>query len=317
MIVSVLEMIDNTMQHQGTPPQISIIINCFDGEEFLRESLDSALSQSFLDWELIFWDNKSRDNSANIFSKYADFRFKYFLSNEFTSLGDARNLAVSKASGKWLAFMDCDDVWPANKLALQMAAIEEATDRNIGFVYGLFKIKFEGTTITDKSSTADYYSKINITPHGPVDLFSRLVFENFIIFSSVLILTSLYRDVGGIDSRLCQNEDYDLLLKASQRSLAICVNATCVTYRIHLRSNSQTQSALSYDEFDYIYSALPDSPTKYAAIRRNKSRFAIYKIRNGEFYNGVLMLLKTGSVLWIVLRLHHRFTLVLKKLLNS
>ena len=49
-----------------TPPKVSIVVNCFNGEEFLHECLDSIVNQTFIDWELIFWDNCSTDNSANI-----------------------------------------------------------------------------------------------------------------------------------------------------------------------------------------------------------------------------------------------------------
>jgi glycosyltransferase involved in cell wall biosynthesis len=285
-------MTDSMIRRQVDPPQVSIIVNCFNGEKYLQESLESALSQSYLDWELIFWDNRSQDRSAEVLLGYKDLRFKYYLSPEFTSLGRARNLAVSKANGKWLAFMDCDDVWPANKLALQMAAIEDAADFNVGLVYGLFEMKVEGTAAAGQYSTAGYYSGLVITPHGPIDLFPKLAIENFIIFSSVLI-----------DPTLRQNEDYDLLLKASQYALAICVNATCVIYRVHAGSNSHSQVTLSYDEFDRIYNALPDSPTKFAAIRRNKSRFAAHKIRCGEIFIGIAMLIKEGSVIWFVRRL--------------
>jgi glycosyltransferase involved in cell wall biosynthesis len=301
-------MTDSLLQRGQALPQVSIIINCFNSEQYLRETLESVIGQSFLDWELIFWDNRSQDRSAQIFLGYQDHRFKYFLAEEFTSLGDARNLAVAKANGKWLAFLDCDDVWPANKLALQIAAIDEASIDNLGFVYGLFDIKLEDTANSDKNSTSSYYANISSTPHGPVDLFPRLLVENFIIFSSVLILSSLYRDVGGINPRLRQNEDYDLLLKASQSSWAICIDSICVIYRVHPRSNSHSQIELSYYEFDLIYNSLPDSPIKYAAIRRNKSRFAAYKISRGELFDAAVMLIREGSIIWFIQRLFFRFS---------
>ena len=85
-------------------PLVSIIMNCFNGERYLNESLKSILDQSYQNWELIFWDNKSTDNSAKILKNFKDKRIKYFYSSQHTPLYVARNLAIKKASGEFLAF---------------------------------------------------------------------------------------------------------------------------------------------------------------------------------------------------------------------
>ena len=59
-------------------PLVSIIINCFNGEKYLEECLNSILSQEYTNYEVIFWDNFSKDNSKSIFLKIKDKRFKYF-----------------------------------------------------------------------------------------------------------------------------------------------------------------------------------------------------------------------------------------------
>ena len=83
--------------------KISIIVNCFNGEKYLKQTVDSILEQEYENWELIFWDNKSTDNSSKIFKKYNDVRIKYFLAYNHTSLYMARNLATEKATGDFLA----------------------------------------------------------------------------------------------------------------------------------------------------------------------------------------------------------------------
>ena len=57
---------------------VSVIMNCYNGDSYLRESINSVLSQTYKNWELIFWDNRSEDKSAEIFKEYKDERFKYF-----------------------------------------------------------------------------------------------------------------------------------------------------------------------------------------------------------------------------------------------
>ena len=113
-------------------PLVSIIMNCFNGETYLNESIKSVLSQTYENWELIFWDNQSIDSSAKIFKSYKDKRFEYFYAGEHTSLYKARNLAIKKTNGELLAFIDTDDIWEKNKLELQVPLFK---DSKISLVY--------------------------------------------------------------------------------------------------------------------------------------------------------------------------------------
>ena len=97
-------------------PLVSILMNCFNGEVFLQEALESIFRQSYTNWELIFWDNKSTDKSIDIISSVKDKRIKIFSSQEHTNLGKARKNAFNKAKGDYLAFLDVDDLWEDNKL---------------------------------------------------------------------------------------------------------------------------------------------------------------------------------------------------------
>ena len=64
---------------------ISIIMNCYNGETYLSESIKSVLSQTYKNWELIFWDNQSKDKSSEIFKSYKDIRLRYFYADQETS----------------------------------------------------------------------------------------------------------------------------------------------------------------------------------------------------------------------------------------
>ena len=97
-------------------PIISIIINCYNGAEYLEETLQSAKNQSFQDFEVIFWDNHSSDRSKSIFSEIKDERFSYYLSPTHTKLYKARNLALEKANGKYICFLDTDDMMSKDRL---------------------------------------------------------------------------------------------------------------------------------------------------------------------------------------------------------
>ena len=104
-------------------PKVSIIINCFNGEKYLREAIESIYSQTFHDWEIIFWDNDSSDGSRAIAEDF-DEKLKYFRSKIKTNLSEARQNALQKCQGDWIAFLDTDDFWYPDKLKLQIEKIE-------------------------------------------------------------------------------------------------------------------------------------------------------------------------------------------------
>ena len=113
-------------------PLVSVIVNCFNGEKYLKEALTSVLNQSYENWEIIFWDNRSTDNSKNILNYFKDRRIKYFFDEKHTTLYQARNLAIKKSNGELLAFIDADDIWEKNKLELQVPIFQNS---KISLVY--------------------------------------------------------------------------------------------------------------------------------------------------------------------------------------
>ena len=114
-------------------PLISIIMNCYNGEKYLKKSLQSILKQSYKNWELIFFDNNSKDKSKSILHNFKDKRIKYFKSNIYLKLYDGRNLAIKKARGDFISFLDTDDWWKKDKLKEQVILLN--TNNNIKIIY--------------------------------------------------------------------------------------------------------------------------------------------------------------------------------------
>jgi len=112
---------------------VSIILNCYNGEKYLEDALKTVINQSYDNWELIFWDNRSTDNSKKIFDSFESEKFRYFYSNKHTPLYEARNLALKECRGKYIAFIDADDYWETNKLEKQISLFE---NKRVGVVYG-------------------------------------------------------------------------------------------------------------------------------------------------------------------------------------
>lgn len=107
------------------PPTVSVIIPTYNRGYCVKEAIESVLSQTFQDFELIVVDDGSNDNTAEIISSYGE-RVKYVL-QENAGVSEARNRGIREAQGKWLAFLDSDDLWVPEKLKIQIECVKRYT----------------------------------------------------------------------------------------------------------------------------------------------------------------------------------------------
>lgn len=220
-------------------PLVSIIINCYNGETYLHESIKSVLAQTYQNWEIIFWDNRSEDKSAEIFKSYNDKRFKYFFADEHTSLYKARNLAIKKSKGELIAFIDTDDLWVKNKLELQVSLFENS---KISLVYGnLWIIKND---LKKK--------KLFIKKKSPSGFIHKTLLDDY----NVGIITAIFRkkiidDLNNIfDERFSILGDFDCFLKLSKSYYYHYINTPVAYYRIHDKNFSSINSKKGMEEWD-------------------------------------------------------------------
>ena len=122
---------------KASRPLFTVVMNVYNGEQWLEEALKSVFAQTFDDWELLFWDDQSTDGSAKVLEKFPeDPRVRYVYALEQTPLSKARELAIKEARGEWLAFLDQDDVWTPDKLEKQAKVIKEWDGAQLDIVYG-------------------------------------------------------------------------------------------------------------------------------------------------------------------------------------
>lgn len=271
-------------------PLVSVIINCFNGETYLREAIDSVIAQTYKNWEIVFWDNQSTDSTSDIVKSYNDSRIHYYYSPTHTALGEARNLAVEKANGDYINFLDADDVWALNKLEEQIKLI---VPDKCEVVYTPFNVIFEDQFSKNMRSKYTKHIK-HICFDG--NLYEKLLVENYIIFSSVLIRKELFSQIGGVNTKFQQYEDWELLLKASLLSEFAIANKTRTYYRIHGNNNTSKNGITCIDEMRDILNSLPPSNLVENAKKRNETRFAChYYIRKWHLIDGFKHIFKKGS----------------------
>ncbi len=247
---------------------VSIILNCYNGEKYLKHALKSILRQSYKNWELIFWDNRSTDSSKKIFDTFKNKKFKYFFSSSHTSLYEARNLAINKSKGQFLSFVDADDMWEKNKLKTQVKFFE---DKKVGVVYGNSwllnettkkKKKFINYTIKDGYIYNDLIQKYNV---GILTAIIRKSCLN----SLKKIFDKRYNIIG----------DYDLFIRLSKKFKFKVIQDPVATYRIHANNLSILKKDLEIKELNHWLKINKKSLglLNYKKIKK--------KIKNLEFLN--------------------------------
>ena len=184
---------------------ISVIINCYNSEKYLKKTIQSVISQTYTKWEIIFYDNKSNDGSYKIFKTFKDKRLKYFRSKKFESLGLARKNALKKAKGYFIAYLDSDDLWKKNKLKVQLKYFNK---KDIGFTIS--------NSIFFNKSKKKYLYPNNKTFNQ--EIFYDLIKNYFISFDTVIFKrSSLNKLSHNIDQNFNLIHDMDLLIRLSKK----------------------------------------------------------------------------------------------------
>lgn len=103
---------------------VSIIMPAYNCERYIRQSIDSVLSQTYTNWELLIVDDCSTDSTADIISSYTDPRIHYQRNDQNRRCAYTRNQAIRQAKGRYIAFLDSDDMWKPEKLERQIAFMQ-------------------------------------------------------------------------------------------------------------------------------------------------------------------------------------------------
>ena len=241
-------------------PLVSIIINCHNSDQYLNEAIDSCYNQNYENWEIIFFDNASTDNSKKIAKTY-DKKLKYYFNNVKLNLGEARNKAIKLAQGEYICFLDCDDVFLENKLLEQVSFMKlnkylfSYTNYNVinnrGKIIRSYRCKFKSGLIIN-----ELLKKYEINFQS--SMFNKKVLNNKYFF----------------DSNLQYSPDYNLIMKiASQNQIGVLKKYT-VNYRIHKNANSKKQLGLVSKEIKYTLDQIKNNKS----ISSNSLKYAYNKL---------------------------------------
>jgi glycosyltransferase involved in cell wall biosynthesis len=262
---------ENMVQYS---PLVSVIIPCYNAEQFIHDTLKSVQNQTYINLECIVVDDGSKDNTVNLVKEFCkqDNRFIFVL-GQHGGVSRARNLAISISKGDFIALLDHDDTWQPEKLEEQIKLFDK--DPALGLVHSDAIIKEPGFPDLLASNKLK-------SPSGRV--FIPLLRSDFLICQTVVIRKSYLRDRGTrpFEPELEMVEEYELFIWLSLRCAFGFVPKPLAIYKLHGNNDSVKRRYLFAKEMKIVRERLLDDPAFQAKYKVNDLSPLDYQIKKEE-----------------------------------
>ena len=258
---------------------ISIIVPIYNSQNYIEETIQSVLNQTYQNWELLLVDDGSNDDSARIckyfVNKHSRIQYLYKTNGGQAS---ARNLGIKKSNGTWIALIDSDDIWHPEKLQKQVEIILEHKQINLCF-----------TNTSSFTNTIDNECEnYNKHPYGIFNnnqLFNLIYVQNHIANSSVIFKKTLLNKIGKIDEnpKVVGSEDWDYLLRILKTdSCSYGIAEQLLFYRLH-EGGVHNQSIKMFKGKIYVYSKYDNDTSIPRLLRLRQYRYVYRELVNYLF----------------------------------
>tara|TARA_S200000501_G_C20673440_1_gene677386 strand:- start:23 stop:934 length:912 start_codon:yes stop_codon:yes gene_type:complete len=251
--------------------KISVLINCYNGERYLDATLDSVLSQTYTNWEVIFIDNCSNDKTEQIIKSKIK-NLKYFKTKKQLNLGAARNFGV-KQCGKYFAVLDADDIWMPNCLQRLYEAINS----------GDFSLAYGNQILINKNGNEiGRISNLYMGKRG--DFFNKLLMQFDIPLVCTLVDKEKMFEMNlNFDENIFGSEEYCLFIQMALKSNFIAVCDFLVKYRVHESLTTKLNDKIYKERIYTLEKVIKENPgveKKYKrGFREAFARGVYYKVQ--------------------------------------
>lgn len=214
---------------------VSIIMPSYNTAQFISETIRSVLNQTYSNWELIIVDDCSKDNTDEVVAAFlSDPRIRYLKNEVNSGAALSRNYALREAKGKWIAFLDSDDLWEPEKLEKQLAFMKE---NGYAFSYTDYMIQLNG----------EWLPYVYTGPR----VVNRKKMYDYCYFSTITVMYD--RDVIGLVQieNLRKNNDYAMWLQAIEKSNCYRL-PECLSYYIKHEGSISSGSKLKLVKWHYL-----------------------------------------------------------------
>ncbi|HWP31636.1 MAG TPA: glycosyltransferase [Fimbriimonadales bacterium] len=206
-------------------PRVSVIIPSYNHEKYIKECIESVLTQTYSDTEILVIDDASKDNTPEILKGYEN-GIRLILHDTNRGTYKVLNEGLSLAKGEYCAILNSDDVWLPKKLELQVHLMDAHPEYVFCHTYGKF-IDQNGKEIPGRPMGFEFPR----VPSG--DILPRLVTNNCVIASSVLLRVEIARTVCGFDESFRNLGDWDMWLRLAEQGEVGFVDEVLTLYRVH------------------------------------------------------------------------------------
>jgi glycosyltransferase involved in cell wall biosynthesis len=268
-------------------PLVSVLMTSYNREKYIAEAIESVLASSYTNFELIIVDDCSKDNTAEIARSYEskDTRVKLYV-NE-TNLGDYpnRNVAASYANGKYLKYVDSDDMIYPNSLELMVNALEKNKNSALAISSRYNNVPSNNYIVFNpKESYETHFFKRGLLDNGP---------------TALIIKNEVFKEFGGFSGKR-NVSDFELWLKIAARYPIIEMQSNMVFWRIHPGQEIQLANEVYLEYNLLIYTnALNSSECPLTEIQKNE----ILKGLKKNTYWGIIKYCLKKNKVFNILRL--------------
>ncbi|KAM3112601.1 glycosyltransferase family 2 protein [Phormidesmis sp. 146-33] len=240
-------------------PKVSVIIPAYNAMAYLPETLESVLNQTFTDFEVLIINDGSPDGIVEWASEIKDSRVK-LISQENQGLSGARNTGIWSSQGEYLAFLDADDIWEAEKLEKQVEYLEKHPD--VGLV---------SSWIANVDRNGNFIDLYDCSEAGK-DLTKELFRSNiFYCGSTPLVRRTCFEKVGFFERSLSSAADWDMWLRIALHFPIFVIQEPLVQYRRYPNSMS-TNFRLMIQEVDRVMErSFQSAPEEFKNVERTGS----------------------------------------------
>jgi len=228
------------MSRPGTDksPLVSVIIPTYNSGRFVAQAVESVLTQTYSPIEVIVVDDGSTDDTKSVLSRFNG-QIRYICQPN-SGPSAARNTGIRIAEGEYISFLDADDLWVPDKLALQTAFMQKSP--NIGLLFSDHE-EFDEAGIVFPSFLDKKKLRLQLVSQTPIQgIFAKLLEENFISTPTVMVRKECFEKAGLFDEAVRSVEDLDLWLRISTSFEIFCLPQVVCRRRIHAFNTSRDRA---------------------------------------------------------------------------
>jgi glycosyltransferase involved in cell wall biosynthesis len=249
-------------------PLVSIVTPVYNGERYLLETIRSALAQTYQNFELLIVNDGSIDKSAAIIKPFLKDSRVIYIEQKNAGVAAARNTAIKHAKGKYIGFLDQDDLWLDNKLEVQIAALEQ--DEGVALVHS------RQNCIDTHGNKLDY---------DWISGASGFCFESMFKKNGVAVLTALIRktiidEIGLFNEELSGTDDYEMWLRVTLKYPIKYIDQTLALYRFHDSNVSKNIFRMTILDLETLNTIIYEHPEAIDIAGKQTVRARLYELHH-------------------------------------